>query len=80
MAEMQPPWVLYMASKLARPDATRLDVSRSRAEEAVRAVAALVAAGGEEGPTLDRRRPPWAALLGVDEPVEVVAEVEAVTA
>jgi hypothetical protein len=44
------------------------DVTRSQAEEAVRAVAALVAAGGENGPTLDRNRDPWAALLAEREP------------
>ena len=57
---------------VARPGP--MDVSRSKAEEAVRAVAALVAAGGEEGVVLDKRRPPWSRLFGLDEDV-VEAEV-----
>jgi hypothetical protein len=44
------------------------DVSRSRSEEVVRAVAALVAAGGEEGAKLDRSRDPWSHILGAPEP------------
>ena len=44
------------------------DVSFSRADEVARAAAGLVAAGGENGPVLDRTRDPWALLLGQAEP------------
>jgi hypothetical protein len=53
-----------------------LDVSRSQAEQAARAVAALVAAGGQEGPRVSRLNDPWARLLA--EPVDELDEVEAV--
>jgi hypothetical protein len=45
------------------------DVSRPRpeAEAAARAAAALLSAGGAEGPRLDRNRPPWARLIGLEE-------------
>ena len=46
------------------------DVSRPRAEEAVRAVASLVAAGGERGPVLARDREPWSRLLGRQQEAE----------
>jgi hypothetical protein len=45
-----------------------LDVSRSVSDDAARAVAALVAGGGEEGPKLDRAREPWSRLLADPEP------------
>lgn len=40
------------------------DVSYSRADEAGRAAAELLAAGGEEPVTLDRDRAPWDSILG----------------
>jgi hypothetical protein len=43
------------------------DVSFSRADEAYRAAAALLAGGGEVPVTLARDRPPWDLLLGEDE-------------
>lgn len=48
------------------------DVSRSVAEEAARAAAALAAAGGELPPTLDRGNEPWVRLLS-SEPQAVTA-------
>lgn len=50
------------------------DVSRPQpeTEAAARAVAALVAAGGERGPALERRNAPWDALLAGVEPEPAV--------
>jgi hypothetical protein len=44
------------------------DVTFSRSDEVARAAASLVAAGGENGPTLDRNRDPWARILEEPEP------------
>jgi hypothetical protein len=49
-------------ARVRNPDP--FDVSRPSSEDAIRAVAALVAAGGEDGVRLDRTRPPWDTLLG----------------
>jgi len=50
------------------------DVGRSQAEEAVRAVAVLVADGGERGPVLVRDREPWSRLLGGQQEAEAQPE------
>src|SRR5262249_14383973 len=47
------------------------DVTRSRADEAARAAARLLAEGGEEPPRLDRTIPPWSELLVEREPAAV---------
>jgi hypothetical protein len=54
---------------IRRPDP--FDVSRPASEQAVRAVAQLVAEGGETGVRLDRSRAPWDTLLGEPEPADV---------
>jgi chromosome segregation ATPase len=69
-------------ARVSRPGP--LDVSRPQAEQATRAVAALIAAGGEEGPMLARDREPWDRLLGLQEATAEqraeIDELQAVTA
>ena len=53
------------------------DVSYPRSVEAARAALALANQGGEEGPQLDRNRPPWDTLLGASKIAEAVEPVPA---
>jgi hypothetical protein len=52
------------------------DVSRPHADEVARSVAALVAAGGEEGPKLDRAREPWSRLVADPEPASELDDLQ----
>ena len=70
--------ILSLIMQVARPAPG--DVSYPRATEAARAVLALASLGGEEGPRLDRSRPPWAALLGEHEGAGDVDELRSVPA
>jgi hypothetical protein len=48
------------------------DVTYPKATEAARAAIAVANLGGEEGPALDRTRPPWVHLLAENEVLELV--------
>jgi hypothetical protein len=61
-----------LMAQVARPSPGDVSYGRPEADEAARGAIALVNAGGQVGPVLDRTRPPWNAILGVeDEVVEV---------
>ena len=70
------------ASAQSRPDRYSTDVSGTRSDAGGSLPRHLLASGGEQPPTVDRRRPPWDVLLGTeDDVVEVeVADVVSVTA